>query len=324
MRRRAGLVPVMLLAAVSAWAAGAALESAQQQFNAGKYTAAIRGLQTAVAQAPQQAALYYWLARCFYELHDYPNAVAQAERAIKLDPNDSECHLWLGRAYGRQAERERSFWLARKTKHEFEEAVRLNGRNLPARRDLMEFYATAPWVVGGSKEKAQEQLSAIAAQDQVEGALARAEYDKDQKRYDLAEGEYRRVMDWKPDHPNPYLEVADFYARKDDPTQMNAAVEAAARVDPTDQRLPYYRGVVLVLTANRLSEAEQDLKAYLASMPERSDLPSHAQAREWLGRLYERVGKRIEAAEQYRAALQLDPTLVGARASLERLEKQSN
>jgi hypothetical protein len=73
-------------------------------------------------------------------------------------------------------------------------------------------------------------------------------------------------------------------------------------------------------TAN-LPRGEQDLKSFWASAPERSDWPSHAAAREWLGRLYELQGKRTEAAEQYRAALQLEPKRKEARARLQRLEK---
>jgi tetratricopeptide (TPR) repeat protein len=76
-----------------------------------------------------------------------------------------------------------------------------------------------------------------------------------------------------------------------------------------------------VLANNNLADAEKDLKAYLASTPERSDWPSHASARDWLGRLYEAQGKRSEAAEQYRAALQLDPDRKETKARLQNLEK---
>ena len=69
--------------------------------------------------------------------------------------------------------------------------------------------------------------------------------------------------------------------------------------------------------------AEQLLRAYLDAAPDNSELPPRASAREWLGRLYEAQGKRAEAAEQYRAALQLDPKRKEAKARLEKLEKSS-
>ena len=78
-----------------------------------------------------------------------------------------------------------------------------------------------------------------------------------------------------------------------------------------------------MLSNKDFPRAEEYLKSYLASTPDRSDWPSHASAREWLGRLYEAQGKRAEAAEQYRAALQLEPGRKEAKARLEKLEKSS-
>jgi len=78
-----------------------------------------------------------------------------------------------------------------------------------------------------------------------------------------------------------------------------------------------------VLSGSEPVRAEEYLKSYLASTPERSDWPPHAAAREWLGRLYESQGKRAEAAEQYRAALQLEPGRKEAMARLQKLEKAS-
>jgi hypothetical protein len=79
-----------------------------------------------------------------------------------------------------------------------------------------------------------------------------------------------------------------------------------------------------VLSGSEPAHAEEYLKSYLASTPERSDWPSHASAREWLGRLYESQGKRAEAAEQYRDSLQIEPDRKDVRARLEKLEKASN
>ena len=42
------------------------------------------------------------------------------------------------------------------------------------RRALAEFYAEAPWIVGGSEDGAKQQVDAIAAMDPVQGHLARA------------------------------------------------------------------------------------------------------------------------------------------------------
>jgi tetratricopeptide (TPR) repeat protein len=305
--------------------AAATVQTAQRQFNAGNYSGAISTLQAATSLNATDAEAYYWLGRSYYEIRDYDNAITAAEKSVALDAKNSAYHDWLGRIYGGKADRDRSFSYARKVKKEFEEAVQLNPSNIAARRDLEEYMVQAPWVVGGNKDEAAKQIDALAAIDPVEGHLARALYDLEgSKKTDLAEKEYREVLAAKPAKIDPYFEVIAFFQKQSKPADMLAAIQAAAQVSPNDPRLAYARGVASVLANNNLADAEKNLKSYLASTPDRSDWPSHAAAREWLGRLYESQGKRSEAAEQYRAALQLDPGNKEAKSRLENLEKSSH
>jgi tetratricopeptide (TPR) repeat protein len=305
--------------------AAALLQTAQRQFNAGNYSGAISSLQAAVTMNSSNAEAYYWLGRSYYEIRDYDNAITAAEKSVALDAKNSAYHDWLGRIYGGKADRDRSFSYARKVKKEFEVAVELNPSNIAARRDLEEYLVQAPWVVGGNKDEAAKQIDAIAAIDPVEGHLSRALYDEDSsKKMDLAEKEYREVLAAKPAKIDPYFEVIAFFQKQNKPADMQIAIQAAAQVSPNDPRLAYSRGVAAVLANTNLADAEKNLKSYLASTPDRSDWPSHAAAREWLGRLYESQGKRSEAGEQYRAALQLDPGDKEAKSRLENLEKNSH
>jgi tetratricopeptide (TPR) repeat protein len=300
------------------------IQEAQHQFNAGKYAAAIATLQAAVAQNPSSAEASYWLGRCYYELLDYDNSTTQLEKAVLLDPKNSVYHQWLGRAYGGKADRDRSLSLAKKVKKEFQTAVSLDPSNISARSDLEQYLIDAPWIAGGSKDDALDQVNAIAALDPVQGHLARAAYDMAAlKKPDQAEAEYRQVLNAKPKTAEPYFEVAEFFQTQDKASDMLAAIGGAAQVSPNDPRLAYYRGVAAVLSNSNLPRAEQDLKSYVASAPDRSDWPSHAAARQWLGRLYELEGNRTAAAEQYRAALQLEPMNKEAQQRLRKLEKGS-
>jgi len=300
----------------------AAIQTAQRQITAGNYAAAISTLQAAVPGNPSSAELFYWLERAYYEVRDWDSAVAQGEKAVSLDPKNSLYHQWLGRAYGGKADRDRSFSMAKKVKSEFKQAVELNGSNVEARRDLEEYCLDAPWIAGGSKDEALEQVNAIAAVDPVAGHLARALYAREgTKNNDDAEKELQQVLAAKPKTADPYFEVADFYRQLNKPADINAALDDAAKVSANDPRLAYYRGVAGVLGNSNLPDAERDLKSYLASTPDRSDWPAHAAAREWLGRLYELQGKRADAAEQYREALQLEPKRKEAKNRLEKLEK---
>jgi len=299
-----------------------AIQTAQRQMTAGNYTAAISTLQAAVPGNPSSGELYYWLGRAYYEVRDWDSAVAQGEKSISLDPKNSLYHQWLGRSYGGKADRDRSFSMAKKVKSEFKQAVDLNPSNIEARRDLEEYCLDAPWIAGGSKDEALEQVNAIAAIDPLAGHLARALYAREgTKNNDDAEAELQQVLAAKPKSADPYFEVADLYRQLNKPADMSAALDAAARVTPNDPRLAYYRGVAAVLGNTGLADGERDLKSYLASTSDRSDWPAHAAAREWLGRLYELEGKRADAAEQYREALQLEPKRKEAKNRLEKLEK---
>ena len=300
----------------------ALLQSAQHQFNAGNYSNAISTLLSAVSQNPSSAEAYYWLGRSYYEVHDYDSAVTQGEKCVSLDPKNSLYHQWLGRIYGGKADRDRSFFTARKVKKEFQTAVSLDASNLAARRDLEQFCLDAPGIVGGSKDEARQQMDAIASADPVAGYLARAAFDKSEKNTAAVEKDMQQVLAAKPNRIDPYFDVADYYASVGKAVELQSAVQGATQVNSKDQRVTFYRGVQRVLAGSDYSEAEMDVKAYLAATPDRSDWPSHASAREWLGRLYEAEGKRADAAEQYRASLRLEPGNKEVQARLTKLEKQ--
>jgi len=295
-----------------------------RKVNSGDYRGAISQLQSAVSQNSADASAYYWLGRAFYEIEDYNNSAAAEEKAVGLAPKNSEYHNWLGRAYGGKADRERSFFLAKKVKAEFETAIKLDPSNIDARRDLEDYCINAPWIAGGSKEEALAQVDAIAAIDPVEGHVARAIYNNEAlKKPAAAEAEYREVLNSKSNRIEPYLQTANFFINQNKPADVLAAVNAAAAVAADDARLDFYRGVLAVMNQSDLQNAERYLKSYIASTPARSSWPSHAFARVWLGRLYEATGQPSAAAEQYRAALQLNPNQKEARARLDKLEKES-
>src|SRR6266516_1611349 len=178
---------------------------------------------------------------------------AAARQALTRNPKDAQADLWLGRSYGLAAEQAHSFLLARKVRREFETAVQLDPGNLAARRDLMEFYLEAPWVLGGSQEKARQQAEAIAARDAVEGHLARAAFWQGLHQPLRAEAEYREALELKPARVEPYFEMAEFYEKRGEAGEVEGALKAALLMQPLDPRLDYYRGVARVLDGGPFS-----------------------------------------------------------------------
>jgi tetratricopeptide (TPR) repeat protein len=263
-----------------------ALEVARAEFENGNYSAAVKMATTALSNGPQDPALHYWALRSYYELHDYEKAVSHGEQAVRLDPANAEYNRWLGRAYGEKAEQSHSFFLARKVKQAFEAAVRFAPASIPARRDLMEFLAQAPWIVGGDKQKAREEVDAISKMDATEGHLARGSYFKTEKKWKEAEAEYAAVLDGQSRQIDGYLEAAEFFEGRKDAQRIEQAVKSASRIDSNDPRLAYYNAVTLILRRNELPAAERLLRSYVANVPERSDYPSHKSAEEWLSRIH--------------------------------------
>lgn len=309
-------------AAVAQAAPGAAVPSqAMAEFDAGRYESAARMLHRALEAHPDDAALYHWLSRCELELGDTHQAVKDAGRAVDRDPAKSEYHRWFGRALGAEADRTHSFFMARKVKEEFEKAIALDPGNVAARRDAMEFYLEAPWIVGGSHDKARDEAKAISSLDPMQGALADASCDAHEDKDDAAAADYRRALAMKPATSDPYFDAAAFYTRHRQPAALRAVVAQARTVAPDDPRLDYYHGVAAVLDGQS-GEAETALQTYLAHAPARStSLPSHSSAHLWLGRSYEQQGEMEAAADQYRIALALDPDQKAAREGLDRVQR---
>jgi tetratricopeptide (TPR) repeat protein len=259
--------------------------TAQQQFETGNYKAAESTLKTTLARSSKKAPVLFWIGRCDYELRRYDEAIKEFEEAVKIDPKSSDYQLWLGRAYGAEAELDNSFFLARKLKLAYETAVRLNPGNIAARRDLMQFYVEAPWIVGGDRDKANKEVEAIAAIDQLQGRLARAIYLTSDKQWQKAATEYYGIMKTQPRDMEAYMQAADFFVARRDAGGIEMAVEGASRIDRNDPRLGFYRGVALGLRKADPALAEQLLKAYIREVPENSDYPSHKSASEWLRRI---------------------------------------
>jgi tetratricopeptide (TPR) repeat protein len=286
------------------------LGDAQVDYNAGRYNRAVDALTGAIAKSPNDAAPYFLLGQSYYQLREFPRAIETLEHAIQLDPKQSEYHDWLGKSYGRKAEESVFFtamgW-ARKTHKEFETAVQLDPNNFMAQRDLIRFEMNAPGVVGGGDEKAIKHIEELEKIDPLEGQLARGEFFITKKRMAEADGVFAKIMESNSDRIGVYFEAADYFRDRHDTARMGEAIADAKRIDPNDRRLKFYKGIFIVLDGKNPGEAELLLKSYLDTVPDHSDLPPHATALEWLGKLYESQKKYSEAAEEYRASLALDP-----------------
>lgn len=105
---------------------------------------------------PKNAETWILLTRSRLQANQAEAAIESAEKAIKLAPNNSQSHFWLGNAYGARVGQVGMFSqmsMAPKIRDAFEKTVALDPNNLDARKGLLQFYLQAPSVIGGGKDK---------------------------------------------------------------------------------------------------------------------------------------------------------------------------
>src|SRR5262249_12083449 len=301
-----------------------AVESGRRAYEAGDYTKAAQLLQEAATRDPQGGEIQLLLTKTYYETQQHDAAIASGEEAVAIDPKNSSYHEWLGRAYGEKAEHAGMFSgmsLAKKTRKEFETAVRLDERNYAARQALIEFDCSAPGIVGGGEDKARPNIAKLAEMDAAEGHYAAGNCRRQKKDFAEADAEFTKAIDSHPKSANLIYDIGDYAVKHNQPDRLIAVADEGERVDPADPRGKFYRAASFIMTKQRTPEAERLLREYLKVAPIRSTFPHPRDAHEWLGRLYESQGRTQTAIDEYEAALRADPKSKNARESLKRLRK---
>jgi tetratricopeptide (TPR) repeat protein len=299
-------------------------EAGRQAYEASDYSKAAQLLQEAAAKNPTNGEIYLLLAKTYSETQQHDAAIASAEKAVELDPQNSVYHEWLGRAYGGKAEHAGMFSglsLAKKTRKEFETSVRLDEKNFSARQALIEYDCSAPGIAGGGEDKARPQIAKLAELDASEGHYAAGNCRRQKKDFAVADAEFTKALENHPKSANLIYDIGDYAMKHSQADRLTAVAGAGEKVAPADPRGKFYRAVAMVLTNKTDADAESLLREYLKSAPVRSGYPRPWEAHEWLARWYENQGKTPAAIGEYQATLKLNPKNKSASDALKRLEK---
>lgn len=162
-------------------------------------------------------------------------AVEAGQRAVRDAPGSSAAHRLLGQAYGQKAIRASLFaqiGLAKKCRAEFERAAALDPADPEARVDLVTYYANAPRFLGGSVDKAREQLRVLNGLDAARGALMNGYVLAKEKRTAEAEAEYRRAVALRPEDAGFHVRFGHFLQRAGRKDEARASYREALRLDP--------------------------------------------------------------------------------------------
>jgi tetratricopeptide (TPR) repeat protein len=313
----------LVLQPLAAHAAGNAPRGAnatpRDLLNAGRADDALRLLTPQAAG--NNAVAFNYLGRVYFALHDWDNAVLNCERATQLDPGNAIFQLWLGRSYGEKANAANpllAYPLARKTVAAFIAAHTLDPKNVPITRDLAEYYAEAPAVVGGGADKALALAAELAPEHPADAAWIRARAAANQNQYEHAENDYNEALRLDHDSAAAYLDLARFLYGRKLWERFQQTVERALRSDriqPTDR----YDAAELLLHAKRnLPLAAQQMRAYIQSGHTEEEAPLF-RAHFLLGQILLKSRDDGQAAAEFNAALALASSYRPAAESLRRL-----
>jgi tetratricopeptide (TPR) repeat protein len=308
------LTALVLLAAAAASAAAqsgasAQLAQANAALQAGEADRAM-ALLLPLTKPGGRAEAFNLKCRVEYSIEHWDRALEDCERAVKLDGQNSDDHLWLARALGEKASRASflsAFKLAKRVHAEMEEAVRLNPRNAEALSDLGEFDYTAPGVVGGGIDKAEGVAAQLDKIDPVRAHELRGRIAEHKKDYATAEREYKQTVSTAAHPTSQWVTLARFYQGRERWTEMEAAVRSGQSAAERDKHssVALYDGAELLIHANRdLVRAAKMLEEYLAGNAKSEKAPAFV-AHTWLARLKKLSGDPAAASRERAAALAL-------------------
>jgi len=303
---------------------GDAIESARQAYEVSDYPKAVQLLQEAASKDPKNPEIFLLLTKSYNELQLHDQAIASAEKAVALDPQNSVYHEWLGRAYGEKAEHAGPFSglsLAKKTRKEFDTAVHLDEKNYSARQALIEYDCSAPGIAGGGEDKAIPQIARLTELDAAEGHYAAGNCRRQKKDFTTADAEFSKSLDSHPKSANLIYDIGDYAMKHSQSDRLIAVADLGEKAAPSDPRGKFYRAVALIIENDKTGQPETLLREYLKTAPTRNGYPRPRDAHEWLGRYYENQNKSQAAIAEYEAALKLDPRSHAASDALKRLKK---
>jgi len=318
------MIVVSMLAGLAISTAAAGLDDTIPALIAsGRVDEALTALHGEIISSPNDAGAHNLRCRAYFSLGQWDRGVGDCEKAVRLDPDNSRFHMWLGRIYGEKADKSgfmTAAGLAGKVREQFEEAVRLDPNNVEARTDLAEFYLEAPGIVGGGRDKAQQQADALLRLEPARGHWVNGRLAEKRKDFEAAEKEYRAAIEATHGSASNWLNLGLFYKHRERWNEMEQTL-TRVRSAPLDRPDALVDAAdVLIHTERNLPEAVQLLKAYLRSGTKVEQAPVF-KVHYLLGAADEKLGDREGAAAEYRSALDLAHEFQPAQQALQRVNR---
>jgi tetratricopeptide (TPR) repeat protein len=230
-------------------------------------------------RAPDDDAAMDCMGRLLLEQGKSGEAVEWLEKAVKSDGKSAQHHLWLGialRAEGQKAGMLRASRLVGRMRTELEQALALDPSLVDARYALVQLYAGAPAMMGGSIPKAREQASEMLKLNPMRGHIGYGVVAEQEKDYAAAEREFLAAISVRPDSDVAYSATGAFYRRRERWTDAIIMYEKQLTVMPKDaapakvSNANYFLGMAHEKSGHR-DKAKTAYQAAIAANPENED-----------------------------------------------------
>ncbi|MFT4111441.1 tetratricopeptide repeat protein [Silvibacterium sp.] len=300
---------------------------AQDALNRGQADRALSILNDDLQQNPTDALALNLRCRVYYAEERWDEAIGDCAQAVRLSPQNSNFHLWLGRAYGEKASRVNfvtAYKIAKLTREEFEAAASLDPHNGEALSDVGQFYIEAPAVLGGGASKAQAVAQQLQAYAPIRAHELLARIAEQKKDYGTAEQEFRQrvtlAADLTPaDAAQTWMDLGSFYRRRAQWDQMESALLSGAS-KATDHGPALVDGASTLIETKRHPElATQWMQQYLSGSSLSEDAPAFV-VLDKLGSLYRSQGDTVQAEKSYTAARALATGFTGTRQESKKVQ----
>lgn len=314
---------ILLLAALTRTVA--AQEVAIKQFEAKNYAEAKTAFEQEFNADQKNAVAAFYLGRIALQQNKADDAVRWLETAVKLQDDNSDYHHWLGQAYGKKALAATMLnraSLAAKVKDELLKAVSLDAGNWEARADLARFYAEVPAFLGGSSEKAFEQVELIKKANPLQGWQAAGDLLANQKKNADAERAYLEAEKLQSGEFEATMKLGRFYQQVKEFDKAFAAFERVVKAKPGNVAALFQIGRTAGMSGKNLDRGLEAFASFDHAVF-KDDRDATIGLRWWRGRIYEAKSDWQKALTDFEFLETISPGHPDTRAALERVRPKT-
>lgn len=225
---RFGLTVAGAMVAAAVLAGAAEGSPGLECYKSKDWAGAIAAFEPVLAADPTNEEALFYTGKAILQQERFEEALPYFERLTAAHPDNADYWMWLGRAAGLSAS-EASVFRAKRfvnvMKDAFDRALSIDPGHGPTLIALVQFYAEAPFIVGGSMRKSRRHAERAADADPVYGEMAWGVYYTYEEEYEKALAHLKAATEAGIEEGMAYVFLGRVYAALGDRDRAVAAYE---------------------------------------------------------------------------------------------------